>query len=68
MIGTRVAQGKKDDPADVAKRGFDAMMAGKDSVLGGRFLSRLEGLANEVLPETFKAAHQAKSNKPGSAH
>ena len=68
MLGTKIARGKKDDPAEVAKRGFDAMMAGKDSVLGGNFLSRLEGMANEVRPETFKAAQQAKASKPGSAH
>ena len=67
MLGTKVGQAKKDDPADVAKRGFDAMMAGKDSVLGGNLKSRLEGLANEVLPETYKAAQVAKGTRPGSA-
>jgi len=66
MMDTRVGRGKKDDPAFVAKRGFDAMMAGKDSVLGGTLKNRLEGLANEFLPETIKARQVAKTTAPGS--
>jgi short-subunit dehydrogenase len=66
MLDTRVGQAEKDDPGPVAKRGFDAMMDGKDSVLGGSFAQRVQGLANEVLPETFKAKQVAKSTKPGS--
>jgi uncharacterized protein len=67
LMDTAVGQGKKDDPALVAKNGFAAMMAGKDSVLAGGFKSKVEGLLNEVLPETFKAAQTAKTTKPGSA-
>jgi uncharacterized protein len=67
MMDTKVGQAKKDDPADVARRGFEAMMAGKDSVLGGGLKSKLQGLANEVLPETVKASQVAKTTKPGSA-
>lgn len=68
MTDTKVGQGKKDDPADVARRGFDAMIAGKTSVLGGDLKGRLEGLANEVLPESIKAAQTAKANKPQGKH
>ena len=66
MMDTKVGQEKKDDPAIVAKRGLEAMMAGKDSVLGGTFKNRLEGLANEILPETVKAKLVAKTTKPQS--
>jgi short-subunit dehydrogenase len=66
MMDTKVGQAEKDDPAFVAKRGFEAMMAGKDSVLGGTFKNRLEGLANELLPETTKAKQVAKTTEPGS--
>ncbi len=66
MEDTPVAQGDKDDPAEVAKRGFDAMLAGKDSVLAGGAKGKLQGLANEVLPETTKAKAAAKQAKPGS--
>jgi short-subunit dehydrogenase len=65
-MDTKVGQAEKDDPADVARRGYDAMMAGKDSVLGGGFKSKVQGLANEILPETVKAAQVARTTKPGS--
>lgn len=67
MGDTKVGQGKKDDPADVAKAGFDAMMKGTDKVIAASFKSKLEGIVGEVLPETTKAAMQAKQSKPGSA-
>jgi short-subunit dehydrogenase len=66
MENTKVAQGKKDDPADVAKKGFDAMMAGKDKVIAAGLKSKLEGIAGEVLPETVKAKLQASQTKPGT--
>jgi short-subunit dehydrogenase len=64
MADTPVGRAEKDDAAEVAKRGFEAMMDGKDSVLGGGLKSKLQGLANEVLPETFKAKQAAKQAKP----
>lgn len=67
LMDTKVGQAKKDDPAQVAKQGFDAMMAGKDSVAGGSFKSRMQTLMNEILPETTKAALAGKQTKPGSA-
>lgn len=68
MEETPVGRAEKDDPADVARRGFEAMMAGKDSVLAGGMKSRLQGLANEVLPETMKAKASAKQAKPDQNH
>lgn len=35
LLDTRMAQGRKDDPALVAKIGFDAMMAGERDVVAG---------------------------------
>lgn len=67
MENTKVAQSKKDDPEDVAKAGFDAMMKGKDKVIVASLKSKLEGIAGEILPETAKAALQATQTKPGSA-
>ncbi|HEX4455974.1 MAG TPA: SDR family NAD(P)-dependent oxidoreductase [Kofleriaceae bacterium] len=67
LMDTAVGQAKKDDPALVAKNGFAAMLAGKDSVLAGGFKSKVEGLLNEILPETVKASQAAKTTKPGSA-
>lgn len=67
MVDTKVAEGKKDDPADVAKKGFDAMMAGKDKIIAASLKSKIEGMAGEILPETVKAKMQAGQTKPGSA-
>lgn len=67
LMDTKVGAAKKDDPALVAKQGFEAMMKGKDSVLGGSFKSRMEGFMNELLPETMKAKQAGKTTKPGSA-
>jgi len=67
LLDTKIAQTDKDDPALVARNGFEAMMAGKDSVLGGSFKSKVEGLMNEALPETVKAAQAGKQTRPGSA-
>jgi uncharacterized protein len=67
LMDTEVGQSDKDDPALVAKHGFEAMMAGKDSVLAGGIGTKVEGLMNEVLPETVKAAQAGKQTKPGSA-
>lgn len=64
MEDTRIGQSKKDNPAQVAKEGFDAMMKGKDSVIAGSVKSKLMGLAHEVLPETAKARAKATMNKP----
>jgi short-subunit dehydrogenase len=67
MEDTKVGQGKKDDPAEVAKMGFEAMMAGKDKVIAASMKSKLEGLAHEVLGEEAKAKMIAKQTKPGSS-
>jgi uncharacterized protein len=66
MENTKVAQRDKDDPADVAKKGFEAMMAGKDKVIAASLKSRLEGIVGEVLPEPTKAKMQAGQTKPGT--
>lgn len=67
LMDTEVGRKEKDDPALVARQGFAAMMAGKDSVLAGGLKSKVEGLMHEVLPETVKAAQAGKQTKPGSA-
>ena len=64
MLDTPVGEGDKDDPADVARAGFEAMMAGKDSIIASSGRSKLNGLANEILPETVKAKMAAKQHKP----
>lgn len=67
MEDTRVGTSKKDDPADVARDGFEALMAGKDKVVAGSLMNKVRTVASSVLPETVTAAQQAAYNKPGSA-
>ncbi len=53
---TEIAQNKDKlaDPADVAKDGFDALMAGKDHVISG-FKNKLSAAAANILPKEFSA-------------
>jgi short-subunit dehydrogenase len=67
MQDTKVGQGKKDDPAVVAKQGFDALMEGKPHVLGGSLMHRLKNTMNDMIPEQTKAKMYAGMAKPGSA-
>jgi uncharacterized protein len=64
---TKVGQAKKDDPAEVARMGFEALMDGKDSVLAESLLTKVAGTVSQVLPDTVKAEMQGKISKPDSA-
>jgi short-subunit dehydrogenase len=46
----------KDDPAEVAKQGYDAMMRGEQKVVAASPLSKLTGAIAHVLPDSAKAA------------
>ena len=41
MDDTPIGQSKKDDPADVARQGFDALMAGKDRVVAASLKTKM---------------------------
>jgi uncharacterized protein len=64
---TRVGAGEKDDPADVARDGFEALMAGKDAVISHSLKTRVLGGMNEILSEPAKAGIHRKMAEPGSA-
>lgn len=66
MDDTRVGQASKDDPAQVAKQGFDAMRAGSDQVIASSATTKVMGTANKVLPDKVKAAAHRVMAKPGS--
>ena len=67
MEDTKIGSGKKDDAAEVAKEGFEALMAGKDHVVAGSFKNKLQSLAGDVLPDAAVAQAHSKMSKPGSA-
>ena len=55
----------KDDPAEVAREGFDALLAGKDHVVAGSAKNKVQAAAGRLLPETAKAKTQAAQTEPG---
>jgi short-subunit dehydrogenase len=67
MNDTKVGVQEKDDPALVAKQGFEGLMAGKDQVLGGSLAHRIKNAANDLIPEQVKAKMYGSAAKPGSA-
>jgi short-subunit dehydrogenase len=67
MDDTKVGAGKKDDPAVVAKQGFEAMMKGKEKVVAGSAKTKLQGTASKVLPDSVKAEMHRRMAEPGSA-
>jgi short-subunit dehydrogenase len=68
MENTKVgASEDKDDAAEVAKEGFEAMMAGKDHVVAGSMMNTVQATMAHVLPDTTTAAIHRKQAEPGSA-
>ncbi|AWU96538.1 SDR family NAD(P)-dependent oxidoreductase [Azospirillum ramasamyi] len=65
MLDTAVAQGKKDDPAMVAKVGFGAMMKGEGDVVAG-WKNKLETTMATVTPSGMLARQHRKMAEPGS--
>jgi short-subunit dehydrogenase len=66
MEDTKVGQDEKDDPAEVAKQGFEAMLAGKDHIIAGSFKTKAQAAMAQVTPETMKAEQHRKMAEPGS--
>jgi short-subunit dehydrogenase len=62
---TKVGQGKKDDPADVARTGFVAMMKGEGDVVHG-LKNKLQAAMGAITPESVKAEQHRKMAEPGS--
>ena len=66
MDDTKVGQSKKDDPADVARDGFEALMAGKDKVIAGSLKTKVQGVVSELIPPTASAQVHRGMSEPGS--
>lgn len=65
MLETKVAQGKKDDPADVAKQGFDAMMRGDSHEIAG-WANKLQAMMTRFVSDDFLAERHRKMAQPRS--
>jgi short-subunit dehydrogenase len=66
MQDTKVGSSDKDDPAEVARQGFEALMSGKDRVVAGSRMNRVQVAAGNALPDSAAASAAAKMAKPGS--
>jgi short-subunit dehydrogenase len=65
MLDTRIGTGSKDDPADVAKVGFQAMMDGEADVVSG-WKNKLQAAVSNVTPASVLAEAHRKQAEPGS--
>lgn len=66
MMDTAVGTGKKDDPEDVARVGFDAMMRGDGDVVSG-WQNKLRSAIANITPAGALAEQHRKMAAPGTA-
>jgi short-subunit dehydrogenase len=66
MEDTKVGTMKKDDPADVARTGYDAMMKGERHVVHG-LMNKLQVAGAEVLGGGIAAEMSRRQSAPGTA-
>jgi short-subunit dehydrogenase len=67
MVDTKIGQSKKDDPADVAKAGYEAMMNGEGDVVSG-LKNKVMSAAALFTPSDTLAEQHRKRAEPGSAN
>jgi short-subunit dehydrogenase len=67
MEDTPIGEGSKDDPADVARQGIEALMAGKEKVVSAGIKTKAQGAAAKVLPDSVKAQMHRKQAEPANA-
>lgn len=65
MANTKVAQETKDDPAEVAKTGIDAMMRGDGDIVAG-WKNKVLAAAATIMPSGMLAEMHRKMSEPGS--
>jgi len=65
MLDTKVGQDEKDDPADVARVGFDAMMRGEGDVVSG-WKNKVQSAMANITPAEMLAQQHRKMAEPGS--
>lgn len=67
MEDTKIGAGEKDDPADVARQGFEAVMAGDERVVAASLKTRTQAVGSRLLPDSVKAEVHRRQSEPGSA-
>jgi short-subunit dehydrogenase len=65
LMDTKVGQGEKDDPVDVAKMGYDAMMRGDADVVTG-WRNKLQVAMSGITPMGVLAEMHRRMTEPGT--
>jgi short-subunit dehydrogenase len=68
MDDTKVGADEKDDTTEVAKQGFEALMAGKDAVIAGSLKTKIMGTVSKILPDPVNAEAHRQLSEPGSSN
>lgn len=66
LLDTKIGASQKDDPADVARQGYEAMMNGDGDVVTGWHNKVQSAIAN-ITPAAILAEQHRKQAEPGSA-
>jgi|SRR5579884_3787524 len=66
MMDTKIGTSKKDDPADVARQGFAAMMKGDGQVITG-WQNKLQAAIAHITPSDRLAEIHRRKARPGTA-
>jgi short-subunit dehydrogenase len=66
MLDTKVGSSDKDDPADVARDGFEALMNGDERVVSHSLSTKLQGRLSRAMPDSVKAGMHRRMAEPGS--
>ncbi len=64
QLDTPIGRIPKDDPAKVAKQGYQALQQGRGQVVAASLISKLMGASNRVLPDSVKSAANRLIAKP----
>lgn len=67
LLDTKLGTGYKDDPADVARDGFQALMDGDERVVSHSLKTKALAASGRVTPDSVKAEMHRKLTEPGSA-
>lgn len=66
MLDTKVGSGDKDDPVEVARMGYEAMLAGEERAVAESVATKAQAEVSRVLPDRLKAAMHRNMAEPGS--
>lgn len=65
MLDTKLGQAEKDDPAAVARTGFEAMLNGEGDVVSG-WMNKVRAALANIVPAEMLAQQHRKMAAPGT--